>query len=400
MAINTIAYASKFTEELDKMYIQDSVTGFFTDNALRAKFVGAKTVIVSDVDMQGLADYDRDSGFIRGAINVTQQPFTMTRDRGRSLEIDREDNDESSASNLAGQILSEFVRTKVIPESDAYTISKIAGVASTQGHILQGGSLTTPYAAFVNMVSAVRDVVGYSEELVCFLHPSIHKLFATTTEISRTIVASDFKQGEINLKVGKIDGVTLLPVTADRMYTAYEFLNGTTSGKEAGGFAPLSTAKGIYMLILPKKAVSLVKKTEKMRTFSPEQNLTKDAYKFDYRIYFDVFVKKSKKNSIWAWIAPTVTFGTQPAATTAKTAGSITGSLTSAATADDSSTVTYQWYSCADADKADTVMIAGQTAAAMVIPTTLTAGSYFYFVKATAGLATVMDSNVSTVTIS
>ena len=400
MPINTIAYAEKFTGELDKMYVQDSTMGFLTDNNLRAKFVGAKTVVIPDVDMQGLADYNRDTGFIRGAITVAQQPFTMSRDRGRSLEIDREDLDETGVSNLAGQILSEFVRTKVIPESDAYTISKLAGVANTQGHLLQGGSLATPYAAFIEMVSAVRDVVGYSEELICLLHPAIEKLFKTTTEISRTITVSEFKQGEVNLKVSKIDGVALIPVTADRMFTGYDFQDGSTSGEEAGGFTPLATAKGIYMLIMPKKAASLVKKTEKMRTFTPDQNLTKDAYKFDYRIYFDVFVKKSKKNSIWAWVAPTITFGTQPAATVAKTAGSISGSITSAATASDSSTVTFQWYSCDDADKTDPVMIAGATSAAMVIPTTLTAGTYYYFVKATAGLATIMESTVSVLTVS
>ncbi|MFQ8954188.1 MAG: hypothetical protein ACLR56_14990 [Oscillospiraceae bacterium] len=38
----------------------------FADNALAAKFVGAKTVIIPDVDFQGLADYDRDTGFTKG----------------------------------------------------------------------------------------------------------------------------------------------------------------------------------------------------------------------------------------------------------------------------------------------------------------------------------------------
>jgi len=398
MAINTLAYAEKFTGELDKMYVQEAVTGFLTDNILRAKFVGAKTVIIPDVEMQGLADYDRDTGFIRGAITVAQQPFTMTRDRGRTLEIDNEDIDEIGVSSFAGQVLSEFVREHVVPETDAYTISKLSGVANTQGHLLQGGVVTTPYAAFLDLVSSVRNFVGYSEELVCFVHPSIYKAFQTSTEISKQIVPSDFKKGEINLKVGKIDGVALLPVTADRMYTAYDFLDGSTTGEEDGGFAPQTAAMAIYMLVMPKKAASLVEKSKRMRVFTPDKNLTKDAYKFDYRIYFDVFVKKSKKNSIWAWVAPSITFGTQPA-DTSKVAGSISGSLTSAATASDSSTVTYQWYQADDATGTNPVMIAGKTSASMVIPTTLTAGLYYYFVKATAGLATVMSSNVATVTV-
>ena len=397
MSINTSAYAQKFTEELDKMYVQDSVTGFLTDNILRAKFVGAKTVVIPDVDMQGLADYDRDTGFIRGAITVAQQPFTMSRDRGRSLEIDREDLDETGASNLAGQILSEFVRTKVIPESDAYTISKLAGVASTQGHLLQGASLSTPYAAFIDMVANVRDVVGYSEELVCLLHPAIHKLFQTSGEISRSIVAGDFKQGEVNLQVGMIDGVALLPVTADRMYTAYDFLNGSSGGEEDGGFSPISSAKAIYMLVLPKKAASLVKKTEKMRTFTPEQNLTKDAYKFDYRIYFDVFVKKSKKNSIWGWIAPSVSISAQPS--NIDVAEGATGTLTVTATASDGSDLAYQWYSCDDENLVNPVMVAGSTTASLTTSDSLIVGAHFYFAKITAGKATAINSDVATVTV-
>lgn len=397
MSINTNAYAQKFTEELDKMYVQDSVTGFLADNILRAKFVGAKTVVIPDVDMQGLADYDRETGFIRGAITVAQQPFTMSRDRGRSLEIDREDLDETGASNLAGQILSEFVRTKVIPESDAYTISKLAGVASTQGHLLQGGSLSAPYAAFIDMVANVRDVVGYGEELVCLMHPAIYKLFQTSADLSRSIVSSDFKQGEINLTVNSIDGVALLPVTADRMYTAYDFLNGSATGEEDGGFTPLSSAKAIYMLVMPKKAASLVKKTEKMRTFTPEQNLTKDAYKFDYRIYFDVFVKKSKKNSIWGWIAPSINISAQPV--DISVAAGASGTLSVTATASDASALTYQWYSCDSESGLNPVMVVGANAATLATPTSLVAGTHYYFVKVTAGNATAINSEVAKVTV-
>jgi len=344
-----------------------------------------------------LADYDRDTGFIRGAITVAQQPFTMSRDRGRSLEIDREDLDETGASNLAGQILSEFVRTKVIPESDAYTISKLAGVASTQGHLLQSGSLNAPYTAFIDMVANVRDVVGYSEELVCLMHPAIYKLFQTSADLSRSIVSSDFKQGEINLTVNSIDGVALLPVTADRMYTAYDFLNGSSSGEEDGGFSPLSSAKAIYMLVMPKKAASLVKKTEKMRTFTPEQNLTKDAYKFDYRIYFDVFVKKSKKNSIWAWIAPSVTISAQPS--DISVASGATGTVTVTATASDSSTLVYQWYSCDDENGTNPVMVVGATTKTLTTSSSLSAGTHFYFAKVTAGSATAINSSIATVTV-
>ncbi len=125
MAINSIENATKYSSELDKMFAQKSATGFFADNALATKFVGAKTVIIPDVDFQGLADYDRDTGFTKGAITVANTSYTMKMDRARSLQIDREDMSETGIANLAGKILGEYVRTKVVPECDAYVISKL-----------------------------------------------------------------------------------------------------------------------------------------------------------------------------------------------------------------------------------------------------------------------------------
>ena len=132
--INSLAAAQRYTGELDKVFAQKSVVGFLADNNLRSKFVGAKTVIMPDIEFVGLADYNRDSGFSQGAVSVSQTSYTLSKDRGRSFMIDREDMDETGVMNLAGQVLSEFVRTEVAPEVDAYTLSKLAEVASTKGN--------------------------------------------------------------------------------------------------------------------------------------------------------------------------------------------------------------------------------------------------------------------------
>ncbi|MBQ2392093.1 MAG: hypothetical protein II306_10070, partial [Clostridia bacterium] len=70
IATNSEAFAVKFTGELDKVLVQKSKTGFLTDNALRAKFVGAKTVKIPNISLQGLGDYDRENGFIKGVTTI------------------------------------------------------------------------------------------------------------------------------------------------------------------------------------------------------------------------------------------------------------------------------------------------------------------------------------------
>ena len=66
----------------------------------RAKFIGAKTVNIPTVGMSGLGDYDRDTGFARGGVSVTHQPFTLTQDRGVSFQIDAQDADESGIPGI------------------------------------------------------------------------------------------------------------------------------------------------------------------------------------------------------------------------------------------------------------------------------------------------------------
>ena len=168
MSINSIENTTRYTAELDKMFAQKSATGFFADSTLATKFVGAKTVIIPDVNFQGLADYDRDTGFSRGAITVSNASYTMTMDRARSLQIDREDMDETGIANLAGQILGEYVRTKVVPECDAYVLSKLAGLAQSRANTVNGDA-SAPLETLINLINEVQAVVGYDEELVAFI---------------------------------------------------------------------------------------------------------------------------------------------------------------------------------------------------------------------------------------
>lgn len=300
MPINnfTNGYAEKFSSELDKAYVQKAVTGFLADNVLRAKFVGAKTVVIPDIDFVGLVDYDRDNGFNRSAVTVAQTPFTMAMDRGRSIQIDREDMDETGIANLAGQVMGEYVRTEVVPETDAYVLSKLAGVANANSQTAVWNA-SAPYKVFTEMLHAVQDKAGYDEEIVCFVDSTAMAAIDNSEEFTRSITVSDFKQGDVSIKVKTINGVKLIPVQSSRMKSAYDFVK-TANSAAAGGFAPDEAAKSIHMLMLPKKSASLVKKTEKMRIWTPEQNLDADAYKFDYRVYYDVFVKKSGINTIYA----------------------------------------------------------------------------------------------------
>ena len=295
MALNTLENAVKYTNALDKIIVQKAVTGFLVDNGLKAQFMGADTVKIPSMDFVGLADYDRDEGFNKGGITISRETYQLTQDRGRQLQIDAVDMDETGVANLSGTVLGEFVRTKVVPEMDAYVLSKLYGVAQKQGHITTYAEATA-IADMLKVFNSVQDEAGYNDtELVAFVDPVLYGLLQTSNEITRHIIVSDFKQGDISFKVKTLNGVSLIPVSGARMKSAYTYPEDSN-----GGFTPTADAKDVRAIILPKNACSVVKKHETLRIFEPSQNKDADAYVFNYRLHYDAFVKKSNLKTIHA----------------------------------------------------------------------------------------------------
>ena len=298
MSINNIAFATKFATELDKLLVQKSQAAILEDKGMAAKFVGAHEVKLPVIGFAGLGDYDKDTGFAKGAVSVTQQVFTLEKDRARSFSIDREDMDETGIANLAGSVMSEFVRTKVAPEVDAYTFSTIATKANGAGQTVALGEGETlaknVYGLIANAIGKVNDATGFTgEDIILYVNPTVYAALMATPEIHRHLRVDEFKHGEISTKVQKIDNAIIVPVSDNRMKTAYDFGN--------DGFEVAGGAESVGIIAMPRNAAMLVKKTEKIRAFSPDVNQTADAYKFDYRLYYDVLVKDSMKGTIFTY---------------------------------------------------------------------------------------------------
>lgn len=295
MAINSLDFRTKFTDALDKKLIQKSVTAGLLDPTFKAHFIGAKTVSIPDVDFVGLLNYDRDAGFTRGAVTVDRKTYTLTQDRGRTFSIDREDMDEVGIASLAGQLMGEFVRTEVAPEIDAYTLSAIGAKASAQSHLAaETATAANVFTQLTDCICGAQDAAGFDAELIGFVNSDVWKLLQTSTAFNRMITVNDFKKGDVNTKVYSYNDVKLIPVQKANMKSAYTFSTST-----GGGFTPASSAVDLQMLVLPRKACSLVKKSEKVRIFTPDINQTADAYKFDYRVYYDALFINSYKDTIF-----------------------------------------------------------------------------------------------------
>lgn len=95
------------------------------------------------------------------------------------------------------------------------------------------------------------------------------------------------------MKVKNLNGCAVIPVAASRMKTAFDFGDNGFKPSENGYY-------DIHALVLPKDSASFVKKVDKVNILSPEQVEDYDAYKINFRLYYDLFVKTGRKGTIFA----------------------------------------------------------------------------------------------------
>lgn len=306
MAINTLATATNFQNALDVLAVREAVTGWMEVNASQVKYTGGAEVKIPKMTVQGLGDYDRDNGYLMGSSALEYETKKMTQDRGRKFQLDSMDVDETNFVATASAVMGEFQRTKVIPEIDAYRLSKIATEAinanvagMVQYGYTPGAANTSALRKVKEGIAAIRDL-GYDGPLV--VHATDSFILELELELANKISTVNFKKGGIITKVPAVDEVPIIPTPANRLVTAIKLNDGKTSGQEKGGFEKGATAKDINFEIMPLKTPVAISKQDKMRIFDPNTNQKADAWAMDYRRFHDLWILENKVNSIYVSI--------------------------------------------------------------------------------------------------
>lgn len=294
---NNLQYASVFQSELDKVAVEQATSGWMELNDKLVKYTGGSEVKIPKMDMDGLADYDRQTGFVEGSVDLTWETKQMTMDRGRQFTFDEHEVNDTNFVVTASSVMGEFQRAKVIPEIDAYRYSTLAALAIAKDRAKFGytPAETTILKNLYADLAAVQDVVGDDTPLIITMSTQVAALFDMNSNISKSLGVTDFKQGDIMLKVKSLNGQhPIIRVGSGRMKTAYQFNDGTTAGQIKGGFTPASGAQNINWIICPRTLPIAVSRTDKVRIFDPETYQKKRAWAVDYRKYHDLWVLDSK----------------------------------------------------------------------------------------------------------
>lgn len=278
---NSIDLFKKYIDLLDEVYKQASLTAVLESDATLARAgANANEIIIPKLSMQGLANYSRNSGYVNGDVTLTNETVKFNYDRGRAFSVDAMDNEET-AGVAFGKLSSEFVRTKVVPEMDAF---RFAQFSANKGYTVTGATLSTGsdvLDAVLSAQSAMDENEVPAEGRYLFITPSLfNSIKALDTTKSREALEG-------------FAGIVKVPQA--RFYTAIDLLDGTTSGETAGGFVKDTDAKDINFMIVHKPAVLQFTKHTVNKVITPEENQDADAWKFCYRAYGleDVYENKT-----------------------------------------------------------------------------------------------------------
>lgn len=297
MALNTLAYATKLQTLLDKKAEADLTSSWMDANAGEVIYHGGRDIKIPKMNLTGLKDYDRDSGYPTGAVTLEYETMTMTMDRGTKFHLDKMDIDETNFVASASTVAGEFQRTQVVPEVDAYRYSRIAALC-TDNAASYDVNPATVFEQLIDDIAAVTDKVGENEKLVISINSLVKATLEKLEAFRKSISVADFVKGTIMTKVKAVNDIALLPVPSARMRTKYIFRDGRTEGQEKGGFTPADDTKQINWIIMPQRAPIAVCKQDNIKIFTPEQNQRADAWLVTYRKYHDIWVKDSYKDVI------------------------------------------------------------------------------------------------------
>lgn len=280
---NNITLSKNYVALLDEVYKKASLTSVLTsDSSLIRMGNNAKEIVIPKMDMDGLKNYTRNSGYTAGDVKLEWETRTFNYDRGIKFLVDKMDNEESIELAF-GRLGAQFQRTKVAPEADAYTLSTLATKATAN---ISEYTLTTGE----NVLDALRteqnkmdeDEVP-SESRILFITPTLLRLAKSLDTYKNMGVLDEFAQ--------------VISVPQKRMYTSIELIDDAQNDADnnmKGGYKKGSSATELLFLIVEKSAVLKWDKHIASNIITPDDNQTSDDYLQKYRKYgiVDVFDNK------------------------------------------------------------------------------------------------------------
>lgn len=283
---NSITKFKAYIDKLDTVYQQASATSILDADADTVR-MGAKAgeFLIPKMSMDGLADYSRSSGYVKGDVTITYETKSCNYDRGRKFSVDATDNEET-AGIAFGKLASEFIRTKVVPEMDAFRFAKYASATG-----ILSAAEATPTAGTA-VLTALQTAVNAQDEAEVNVDGKILYITPTLLTLAKNVDTTKSKA-----ILDRFEKIITVPQT--RFYTAIDMKDGTSSNETAGGYAGATGGYKINFMIINRDSVIQFGKHTVNKVVSPEENQTDDGYMFFYRAYSIAETYENKVKGIY-----------------------------------------------------------------------------------------------------
>lgn len=289
---NSIDLVTKMIPLIDEIYKLEAKSSILeVPSELVQETQEANTFKIAKMSMIGLGNYSKTNGYPAGDVTLEWETHTFANDRGRRFSVDRMDDIESFGL-VAGRMVGQYIREYVIPEVDAYRFAKIATKA---GNKAAAATLTadTAKGALDTAIVTLQEKEVDDSRLIIFMTPTVAQYLSDN--ITRTTLNGE---GAINNVIESYNGIQIVRVPQTRFYTGVTLDAGASS--TAGGYKKTdSTGAEINFIVMDRAASFNVTKSNVAKLFTPDENQSKDAWQFDYRMYHDSFVFDNKAAGIY-----------------------------------------------------------------------------------------------------
>ena len=295
---NSIGLASTYLPLLDEIYKAESKTAILDTAQDRVRWSDEyRSFYLFETDMVGLGDYDRNGGFVRGDVTAQWRAYTPQWDRGRQFLVDIADNSESLGLAF-GTLGAEFMRTKVIPETDAVRFAAYSKNAADSMKTAENISTGSGAVAAIDLgTEKLDDAEVPYEGRILFVNPTMYRYLKAG--ITRYTMNGE---NGIDYNVEMYNDMRVITVPSGRFNTVCTLAQPTAHDGAGGYTAAGSTIN--FMIVHPSAIMQAVKLTMP-RIFSPEQTQQAAAWQYDFRQSPGAWVKHQKANGIYV-NAPTV----------------------------------------------------------------------------------------------
>lgn len=282
---NSIELTKEHISILDEIYRSESVTNDLTgDQSIVRAGVNANEICYPQISVQGLGDYDRNSGYTGNSVSLVWQTAKFNYDRGTKISVDAMDNQETFDIAF-GRVSRELMRSQIAPESDAFTFATLAGTAGISSKSANFASTED----FLNALITAKNVMDEDE-----VPEEDRILYATPTLLNGLLALDTYKSKEI---INSFSAAKKVPQS--RFYTTIDLLDGKSEGEESGGYKKSANGKDINFMIIHKPAIIKYDKHIASNIISPENNPDSDSYILKYRKYGIIDVYKNKTAGIY-----------------------------------------------------------------------------------------------------